>query len=71
MYDTIYKEIEVRQKFDEELKAKVALEVLKEEKTLQELAQHTFEMYQHFGFKVMGKLFHPVIKIPQWDMLRG
>ena len=32
MYDTIYKEIEVRQKFDEELKAKVALEALKEEK---------------------------------------
>lgn len=39
MYDTIYKEIEVRRKFDEEFKAKVALEALKEEKTLQELAE--------------------------------
>ena len=70
MYDTIYKEIEVRQKFDEELKAKVVLEALKEEKRCRNWVQHTFEMYQHFGFKVMGKLFHPVIKIPQWDLLR-
>jgi transposase-like protein len=39
MYDTIYKEIDVRRKFDEEFKAKVALEALKEEKTLQEIAE--------------------------------
>jgi transposase-like protein len=39
MYDIIYKEKYVRRKFDEEFKAKVALEALKEEKTLQELAE--------------------------------
>ena len=39
IYDTICKEIEVRRKFDEEFKAKVALEALKEEKTLQEIAE--------------------------------
>ncbi len=39
MYDTIYKEIDVRRKFDEEFKVKVALEALKEEKTLQEIAE--------------------------------
>ena len=35
----IYKESNVRRKFDDEFKAKVALEALKEEKTLQELAE--------------------------------
>ncbi len=39
MYDTINEEMYVRRKFDEEFKAKVALEALKEEKTLQELAE--------------------------------
>ncbi len=39
MYDTIPKEMYVRRKFDDEFKAKVALEALKEEKTLQALAE--------------------------------
>ncbi|WP_319416476.1 transposase [Marispirochaeta aestuarii] len=39
MYDTIYKEIKVRRKFDEEFKAKVAVEALNEEKPLQEIAE--------------------------------
>ncbi len=39
MYDTINEEMYVRRKFDEEFKAKVALEALTEEKTLQELAE--------------------------------
>ncbi len=34
MYDTINEEMYVRRKFDEEFKAKVALEALTEEKTL-------------------------------------
>ncbi|WP_158084225.1 transposase [Marispirochaeta aestuarii] len=38
IYDTIYKEIKVRQKFDEEFKDKVAVEALNEEKPLQEIA---------------------------------
>jgi len=35
----LYKEYPVRRKFDDEFKAKVALEALKEEKTLHELAE--------------------------------
>jgi len=35
----LYKESHVRRKVDDEFKAKVALEALKEEKTLQELAE--------------------------------
>ena len=35
----LYKEFHVRRKFDDEFKAKVALEAMKEEKTLQELAE--------------------------------
>ncbi|WP_319563080.1 GNAT family N-acetyltransferase [Marispirochaeta sp.] len=37
---------------------------------LETSTERNVRMYQHFGFNIVGKLTHPIINIPQWQMLR-
>lgn len=37
---------------------------------LETATQRNVSMYEKIGFKVIGKVVHPVINLPQWQMLR-
>ncbi len=37
---------------------------------LETSTERNVTMYQKFGFKVLNKMIHPIIELPQWKMLR-
>lgn len=37
---------------------------------LETSTEKNVEMYKRYGFKVIGEVIHPVIELPQWEMLR-
>ena len=37
---------------------------------LETAAEKNVRMYEKFGFKLLGQIMHPIIDVPQWEMLR-
>jgi len=37
---------------------------------LETATENNVKMYEKLGFKVIGKIIHPIINLPQWEMLR-
>lgn len=37
---------------------------------LETSTESNIRMYEKFGFKVLGRVDHPIINVPQWEMIR-
>lgn len=37
---------------------------------LETSTENNVQMYEHFGFKVIGEITHPIINLPHWEMIR-